>query len=303
MSLQLRHWGRCGLGLASLLVLSLALAQPAYAQDGTSESDSSGTSDTSGSSDSSGTTDSTGTSETTETSDSDSSSSDGTTDGADGTDPSEADGTDPGQDGTSGTDPFPGEVIVRVEEDWLIDVADTNQANTAPEICTVFGPADPNTGLHGLFEMNHSTYPDFNRGGMQLQCWWGSWFLGSRNHYNGTELHTTVERITYTCSTEIKDGRLIMEITNGDSVTYGSFGGEGWLKLRLWTHRSNLNHYDASASVAHSRVTYGANRVNRFVRTEVRYYSADGDVFIDETDAYVHQLAQADLGPAPVNED
>ncbi|MCA9052438.1 MAG: hypothetical protein KDA75_01310 [Planctomycetaceae bacterium] len=264
MLLQQRHWGRCGIFAALLVTASIVLNSPILAQD---------SSGTGGS----------GTSET-----------------ADGTDEAAADGDDPGLG--AGADRFEGERIVRVEEDWLIDIAVTDTNNSAPEVCTVFGPGDPYTGLHSVFEMNHSTYPTFIRGGMQLQSWWGNYFLSAKRHYNQSELLTTVERIQYTCVTRINDNRLTMEVTNGDSVTYGSFGGEGWLRIRLWTHRDRLNSYDPDNSIKHSRVTFGANRVIRFVRTEVRYYTADGDVIVDEEDTYVHQLASANESPAPINE-
>ena len=264
MVLHLRHWGRCGFFAALLVTASAVLSSPVLSQDNSGSSGS-------GSS--------------------------GTTDGAD---EATADGSDPGLG--SGSDRFEGEKIVRVEEDWLIDIAVTDNNNSAPEVCTVFGPGDPYTGLHSVFEMNHCTYPDFARGGMQLQSWWGNWFLSAKRHYNQSELHTTVERIQYTCVTRINDNRLTMEITNGDSVTYGSFGGEGWLRVRLWTHRDRLNGYNPDNSIQHSRVTFGANRVNRFLRTEIRYYTDDGDVIVDEADTYVHQLASANESAAPINE-
>jgi hypothetical protein len=150
--------------------------------------------------------------------------------------------------------------------------------------------------------MNHSTYPDFVKGGMQLQSWWGGWFLAARRHSNGAELLTTVERIQYTCVTRISSSRIFMEINNGDSVTYGHFGGDGSLRVRLWSGRSDLNNYNPNHSINHSRVTFGANRVNRFLRTEIRFYATDGTVITDETDRYVHQLAEANQGPAPVND-
>ena len=49
-------------------------------------------------------------------------------------------------------------------------------------------------------------------------------------------------------------------------------------------------------------MSYGANRVNRFVRTEVRYYTADGLHHTDSTERVVHMLAEADNAPVPVNQ-
>jgi hypothetical protein len=202
------------------------------------------------------------------------------------------------------TDPFPGEIIMRVEEDWVIDVGLADGVNTAPEIVTVFGPSNPNYGTHAVFEMNHATYPDFDRGGMQIQAWHANWLLGSKRHTDVSELLTVVERIKYTCTTRLKadDDWVRLEVKNGESVTYGNFGGDGSLKLYVWTEKDSLNDYDAESSLIHSRVTFGANRVNQFFRDEIRYYTADGDVITDSEDKYIHKLVEADVGPDPVNE-
>ena len=64
---------------------------------------------------------------------------------------------------TSSTD------IIRVEEDWYIKVGDPDPAIDAPQIVTVFGPVDPITGTHAIFELNHGTQPDYAQGGMQLR--------------------------------------------------------------------------------------------------------------------------------------
>jgi hypothetical protein len=201
-------------------------------------------------------------------------------------------------------DPFAGKTIVRVEEDWLVDVGLADDVNSAPEIVTVFGPSNPLYGTHAVFEMNHSTQPEFIRGGMQIQCWYGDWYLGGKRHFNSAEMQTVVERIKFTCVTSLNvDGaRYKLEIKNGDSVTYGSFGGDGSLTLNVSTLATSLNNYDPNSSITHSRVTFGANRVNRYLRSEIRYYASDGTVVTDPVDRVVHQLVEAELGPAPINE-
>lgn len=215
--------------------------------------------------------------------------------------PAAASGIDPTQLRPDGTIDWGSETIVRIEEDWLLDIAVTDENSTAPEIVTTFGPGDPATGLHAVFEMNHSTYPSFVKGGMQIQTWWGPSLLGARRHPNGAEMSTIVERIQFTCVTRVQDHLLTMEITNGDSVTYGTFGGDHSLRLRLYSELDDLNNYRPLRSVQHSRVTFGANRVNRYLRTAIRYYTAGGDIITDETDVYVHSLVAANGGPAPIN--
>lgn len=207
--------------------------------------------------------------------------------------------TEPSSSSTSNS--LEGQRVIRVEEDWIIDVANPDPNHDIPQIVTVFGPDDPNLGTHGVFEVNSSTIPDFIDGGMQLQCWHRESHIGSRRHVNGSELAIGVERVRYTTSVELKDDRLILEIKNGDSVTFGTFGGQGQLKIALWTWRDSLNNYNTGNSIRHSRISFGSNRVTRFLRAETRYYTAAGDVVVDETDTYVHRAVDADLSEAPVN--
>lgn len=195
-----------------------------------------------------------------------------------------------------------GKTVIKVEEDWVVDVGLADDISSAPEIVTVFGPDNPNAGLHAVFEMNHVTQPEFSRGGMQIQCWSGEALLGYKRHPNQSELLTVVERIQYTCRTSLDRDRNILrlEVRNGSSVTYGTFGGRE-LRLSLYSTRDDLNNYDANASIVHSRVTFGANRVNRFLRAEIRYYTSEGEIIVDGEDQVVHQLVEAEIGPPPVN--
>lgn len=200
------------------------------------------------------------------------------------------------------TDPLAGVDVIRVEEDWILDVADPDPAADCPQIVTVFGPSDPETGTHCLFELNHGTLPGFIQGGMQIQVWWGDYLVGYQQQFAPTELYVAVERVSFSTVTKLHSGNLEMFIDNGESVTWGQFGhhvATGQLKVQLGTSRTNLNNYDSENSVTHSKVSYGANRVNQFMRTEVRYYTAAGLHHTDEADRVVHQLATP--GPPPVN--
>jgi hypothetical protein len=216
----------------------------------------------------------------------------------------EVDGTDSGSGSTTtAPDPFDGKRIYKVEEDWLLDVGETSDGSSAPEICTVFGPDDPATGVHAVYELNHATYPEFFRGGMGLQMWWGPWLVSAKRPPNETELFHTIERIQFTCRTELYSDRLKLEIANGSSLTFGTFGGTRSYRVRLYSTRENLNSYDPDMSIEQSRVTFGANRVNRYVRVAIRHYADDGTIFVDETDRVVHELAIADevepVNPTP----
>lgn len=177
--------------------------------------------------------------------------------------------------------------IIRVEEDWTLHVATPDPVANAPQVVCVFGPADPDTDTHAVFEINHASMPTFRPGGMQLQCWWRDSLLGYGNHPNNREFDAAVDYITFTTVTELKEDRLYLEIIDGHSSNWGNFGGQGYLRLSLYTFRESLNNYNANHSIQHSRVAFGKHRMNHFARTEVRYYTPDGLWQTDEEDAVI----------------
>lgn len=182
---------------------------------------------------------------------------------------------------TSATD------IIRVEEDWYIKVGDPDPAIDAPQIVTVFGPVDPITGTHAIFEMNHGTQPDYAQGGMQLQCWYANSLVGYRSQHAPAELKIVDEVIKFTTASEIilaGTDRVRMEVINGTSTSWGTFGGTQSLRLALPTPMDDLNSFNPAHSIANSRVTFGSNRVIVYKRTAIRYYRSSG----------LHQTVTAD---------
>ena len=181
--------------------------------------------------------------------------------------------------------------IVRVEEDWEIKIGTPDPAADLPQIVTVFGPTNALFGTHAVFEINHCTLPSFRQGGMQIQLWWGEFLVGTSSQHAPTELNTPGETIRFTTVTRIQNHRLLLYVKDGRSDTWEEFGGSGSLYLDVLTARDDLNPYDPENSIRHSRVTFGANRVNQFCRTAIRFYSSEG-LFLDHREVEdVHRLA------------
>ena len=185
--------------------------------------------------------------------------------------------------------------IYRVEEDWELQVVNPDPSLDIPQIVTVFGPTDAAFDTHVVFELNHGTLPSFGQGGMQLQVWWADYLIGYQSQQAPTELSNDNEVISYTTSTRIwNDGsqHLSMGVKNGVSSTWGDFGGNGSLRIWLFTERTDLNPYDPNNSIKNSRVTYGSNRVQYFKRKAIRFYDANLDLYAEDNSEYfVHQLA------------
>lgn len=209
------------------------------------------------------------------------------------------------------TNPLEGVNIVRIEEDWVLDVADPEPNGNLPQIETIFGPGNPASSTHGIFQVNHGSLPQFGEGGMQLQAWWGGYLVGYRSQFAPQELNVAIERLTYTTAIRIcGNGHVHLYVVNGHSLTWGDFATDGAentsnLHIRIESAKANLNDWNPQNSINFSRVTYGGNRVNKYVRSAIRYYSSADLVnphYTDTTETVVHRLAEDASAPDPVNE-
>ncbi len=179
--------------------------------------------------------------------------------------------------------------IIRVEEDWRVEVGTPAPEDHAPQIVTVLSPVGNLEREHSVFELNHTTYPDYAPGGMQLQCWRRDWLSGYGSTPHGQKLYHANEVVLFTSSMEIDDDVLEFQITNGTSLTWSSFGGNGYLKTRYNTTLNNLGGYSPDVSVANSRVAFASHRVKKLVLSRIRYYSQEGLVVTDDTPRIVHE--------------
>ena len=168
--------------------------------------------------------------------------------------------------------------VVRVEEEWEIQIGTPDPFLDMPQIVTVFGPADPEVGVHAVFELNHGTLPGFGEGGMQLQYWSGESLKGYKRQKAPAEFSTAGETVTFTTVTEIEHGNLTMSVVDGQSRTFGTFGDENALRIQVQTALNNLNGMSLDNSIRHSKVTYGANHVQKFQRNRVRMLNDAGEV-------------------------
>lgn len=165
-----------------------------------------------------------------------------------------------------------GPTITKIEEDWVVQVGDPDFGSTAPQISIVTTPYDSLTKPYTVLEINNVTLPDYYGGGLQLQSWVSNVNVSSVNHSSLSSLAIPDEEIKFTMRMSIYAGRVRVRVTNGQSQTWGTFGGRG-MSLGLESELTNLNGYSPSRSVQFSRVGYAPNRVKLLQLKEVRYYS------------------------------
>lgn len=179
--------------------------------------------------------------------------------------------------------------VVRVEEDWELVVAAPDPDSDAPQITCTISPTGQIASIHAAFDLNQRSLPDFQAGGLQLQVWDGETPVCAKTAPSGALMATPGEVVRWTQTMQLSESGLVFEITNGDSTTWGSFGGQGYLKAILPTQLSSLDGYNPSVSVENSGVGYAGNRVQLLVLKRVRYYTSDGQQWEDTIERIVHQ--------------
>lgn len=178
--------------------------------------------------------------------------------------------------------------VLRVEEDWELILDEPSNSLAAPQLMTVMSPKEDLDDLYGMVTWNYREIPSFYSGGLQLQSWSDDLFLYSKNFREG-EFSTTGETISWTQSLKVNNNILTLRIKDGQSDTWGSFGGTQ-MQLSELILVNNLNNYSPETSVENSAVTYGAYRVVKLRIKEVRYYDADNNLIsTDNTSRIVHE--------------
>ena len=187
---------------------------------------------------------------------------------------------------TAATDQ-PQDPVVRVEQDWRLVLNEPDDAVLAPQLHTVMSPLGHLDSFYAQVTWNYRELPDFEEGGLQIQAWDGE-ECTIQGSFGAEGLSTTAETISWTQVLETDGATLSFKITNGQSTTWGSFGGPH-MEVRGNAALPNLNGYSTGVSLGHSVVTYGGNRVQLLVITEVRRYGADGLLDVDSAPKIVFQ--------------
>jgi hypothetical protein len=174
--------------------------------------------------------------------------------------------------------------IIRVEEDWVLEVAVPDAGSNAPQVTCVFAPtADVDFG-YAEFAVNHHSQPAYRAGGLQLLVWSGGQPIVVNNDPDGGVLSQNNERITWTQQLSIgDDGVLTFAVNNGRSTTWNNFGDDGRLAVRTVGQITNLNDYRTDVSVKNSGIGFASNRVGVLKIVAVRYFADDGRTFVDES--------------------
>jgi hypothetical protein len=179
------------------------------------------------------------------------------------------------------------DAVIRVEEDWTLVLNDPNGDVDSPQFHTTMAPTDNLDSYYAQVLWNYRETPDYRSGGVQLQSWYEEDLLRRKSIEYG-QLSTTAETITWTQGLDTDGATLSFDVTNGQSTTWGPFGRD--MRISSDSGLTDLSGYSPDTSVENACITYGSNRVDLLVITEVRRYGRDGLLSVDSTPRVVYEL-------------
>jgi hypothetical protein len=182
--------------------------------------------------------------------------------------------------------------VIRVEEDWELQIGEPDPNSTGPQVLTTMSPNPDLTGTYFTLEINHRSAPTFSPGGISIHRWFGEARYASYDRVDRTTMSTTNEVVTWTQALYRDSGRVHFLVSNGLSTTWGPFGYSNLMKLDNTWSADNINGYTPAVSVAESGASYAANRVRLLKIKAIRMTMSDGTVLTDNTERIVLQLIE-----------
>jgi hypothetical protein len=185
-----------------------------------------------------------------------------------------------------------GQNIVRIEEDWTLEVGQPDANSVGPQVLVTMSPQDSLEGTYFTLEINHRSTPSWSPGGISIHRWTGEACNASFDRADRAVMESNQEVVTWTQALYFDSGKLIYKVFNGTSSTWGPFGFSNLLKLDVTSGASNLNGYSPEVSVAHSGAAYAGNRIRTLKINRIRATLSDGSVLTDNTQRIVQQLVE-----------
>ena len=179
--------------------------------------------------------------------------------------------------------------LVRIEEDWELVVDNPDVNSFGPQVACAFSPFADLNHLYVTFEVNHRGAPVTSGGGLHLQVWHDDEHVESKAFPDRSVLATPGEVVRWTQRMQVQSGKIVFEVVNGQSSTWGEFGNRGTLKAEVECDVDNLNGYSPQVSIDNSGTTFGSHRIRLLILKSVRAVREDGTVQSVQLNHIVHQ--------------
>lgn len=176
--------------------------------------------------------------------------------------------------------------IIRVEEDWELEVTTPDPLQYSPQISTWMSPNESLDNEHFCANFNHAQKQDYAGGGFQTNAYHGTALMDEKVNRSGVKLSSNGEAIKWTQVMAIVNQELVFAIKDGTSQSWGDFGGPDSL-VRFSSSLNNLNGYRPNRSAEWSGVGFASNRVALLKLAKVRYFTDQGQVLESSINLHV----------------
>lgn len=167
--------------------------------------------------------------------------------------------------------------VVRVEEDWTLQVNEPDIQLDSPQITTAMLPLGPNSSTVFFLDINHGSTPDYSAGGLQLRVDQNGECSQSRRVLAGEKLKHASESVTWTQVMIRQGNQLKFGIVSGQSQTWNAFGGaESFVDAT--NNVGGLDAYRPADSLSNSGAVYAGNRVVSLRLLRVRLFNSLGQM-------------------------
>lgn len=168
--------------------------------------------------------------------------------------------------------------VTKVCESWEVTVGQPNTVRNAPQVTMIMSPHPDLENDYFSFLLNFRCEPDYSPGGMQLLHLKGTEVVDHRDGPCDEMLHHDSETVSWRQSLSIENGALQFDVDEGDSESWGSFGGQGYLRQSVATSLTNLNGYRPRVSLTESGIGFAGNRVESLRLMRLEWHLSDDRV-------------------------
>lgn len=163
--------------------------------------------------------------------------------------------------------------LMRIEEDWQLELIQPDARLDAPQVLLVLSPFGESSDAHFEVDINHASLPNYLSGGLQVRAMQGTSCADQKRLLDGQRLTVESDIIRWTQVVERQADGLAFGITGGTSASWGTFGDTtSYVKLPAG---GDFN-YSPATSLSRSGVIYAGNRVKQLTLSKVRFIDSTG---------------------------
>lgn len=168
--------------------------------------------------------------------------------------------------------------LYKIEEDWELVVNDPAPAIHSPQLTIYTSPVSDGVSKYFQLQLNHAADAWFSGGGFQVAAAINEEVMDRARSDVQTALASSGDTISWTVVMACLDNEFLYAVTDGNSASWGSFGGPEYLVRMPSGEIQDLSGYKYQNSVDSLDIGFGGNRVQSLKLKQVRLFDSAGGV-------------------------